>query len=57
MIGPIQARSAELKQRPTEVIDALESGGRRCRETAKETMEEVRDVMGIGRPALGTVVK
>jgi tryptophanyl-tRNA synthetase len=57
VIGPIQARSADLKQRPTAVIDALEAGGRRCRETARETMEEVRDVMGIGRPALGTVVK
>jgi tryptophanyl-tRNA synthetase len=46
-LEPIQARAAHLESHPNEVTDALVSGAERCRATAKETMQEVREAIGL----------
>ncbi len=51
-LAPIQARLAELNERPDLVIDTLEQGAQRAREIAAKKMERVREVTGIGLPRL-----
>jgi tryptophanyl-tRNA synthetase len=51
-LAPIRERAAELRADPDEVLAALDEGARRAREVAGETMELVRDSMGIGRRVL-----
>jgi tryptophanyl-tRNA synthetase len=46
-LEPIQARRAELEQRPGEVSAVLEAGNRRAQAAAAETMAEVRSAMKI----------
>lgn len=46
-ISPIQNRVKELHQKPQYVIDALNSGARRCKAIAKEVMDEVRGKIGV----------
>ncbi len=57
MLQPIQDRSNALKQRPDEVLSALEEGAKRCREIAAETMDEVRSAMGLGQKMLAEMTK
>ncbi|MGI8747649.1 MAG: tryptophan--tRNA ligase, partial [Deinococcus sp.] len=45
-LTPIQARAAELRSRPDEVLGALEHGAERARNIAAGVMEEVREKMG-----------
>jgi tryptophanyl-tRNA synthetase len=52
VLEPIQERAAELARSPDMVKDVLAEGARRARDIARETMEEVRRVMGL-RPASG----
>jgi tryptophanyl-tRNA synthetase len=51
-LAPIRERAAQLRQRPDEVLCALDKGKERCRAIAAETMDEALAAMGIGRPAL-----
>lgn len=46
-LAPIQARAKELTAAPALVDDALATGTARCAELAKQTMDVVRDRMGI----------
>jgi tryptophanyl-tRNA synthetase len=46
-LTPIRDRHAELSKSPDLVLSVLESGGKRCREIAAETMAEVRSRMGM----------
>lgn len=48
-LAPLRERRAELAARPHEVWEVLADGAGRARETAQTTMEEVRDLMGLGR--------
>jgi len=41
-LTPIRTRYADLAQHPDRVIDALEAGGKRCREIAAGTMAAAR---------------
>ena len=43
-----RARRRELEQRPDDVWDILEQGGRRARAVAQEVMERVRTACGLG---------
>ena len=49
-LEPIQARAAHLQANPHEVTDALVSGAEHCQKTAKQTMLEVRDAIGLLKP-------
>lgn len=49
MLSPIRERASALRQRPDEVRAALEQGRVYCSAIAKQTMEEVRAAMGLGR--------
>ncbi len=49
VIGPIRERAEELRARPDYVKDVLREGAKRCREIARETMEEVRTHLGLAR--------
>jgi tryptophanyl-tRNA synthetase len=44
---PIRRRAAELQRDPSRVEDALATGARKCGAIARETMEHVREAMGI----------
>ena len=46
-LGPIQERAREFAQDPTLVRNILAQGCQRARETAEDTMEEVREAMGL----------
>jgi tryptophanyl-tRNA synthetase len=46
-LTPIRKRKQELAARPDDVRDALVAGGKACRETAAETMTEVRSKLGL----------
>jgi len=46
-LGPIRARRAELAARPDDVRDVLQTGTRRAREVAGETMAAVRARVGL----------
>jgi tryptophanyl-tRNA synthetase len=45
-LGPVRERAARLAQRPGEVKAVLARGAERCRAMARDTMAEVRRVMG-----------
>jgi tryptophanyl-tRNA synthetase len=44
---PIRARASDLQDTPDQVSDILEDGATRARRVAQETMQEVRDRMGL----------
>jgi len=46
-LEPIQRRAAELDRNPDQVRAILDSGAQRCRQIAREVMEEVRKKTGI----------
>jgi tryptophanyl-tRNA synthetase len=46
-LGPIQARAAEYAEDPTLVKNIVAEGCEKARKLARETMREVRDVMGL----------
>jgi tryptophanyl-tRNA synthetase len=46
-LGPMRERAAELRESPERVWEILHEGGRRARTIAKETLREVRDLMGL----------
>lgn len=46
-LGPMRERAAELRERPDHVWEILHEGGRRARAIAKETLREVRELMGL----------
>ncbi len=48
-LAPFRARRAELNERPDEIWDILHDGARRARVLAAQTMEEVRDAIGLAR--------
>ncbi len=50
-LSPIRDKAEHLRANPKIVEEALEAGGRRCRELAGTTMDEVRRAMGLGRDA------
>ena len=44
---PIRARAAELRDAPARVTEALDAGAERAQSIARETLREVKDVMGL----------
>ena len=46
-LAPIREKSLELINNPTSVIDTLNTGAEKCQKIAKETMKEVRSLMGL----------
>lgn len=46
-LTPIRRRSEELDAEPSRVLDALASGADRARSLARETMRDVRSIMGL----------
>jgi tryptophanyl-tRNA synthetase len=44
---PIRRRAAELAAKPRDVDEALAAGAERCRRLARETMDAVRERMGL----------
>ncbi|MBN1825026.1 MAG: tryptophan--tRNA ligase [Candidatus Eisenbacteria bacterium] len=46
-LDPIRERYHYLREHPDDVRDALRTGAERCRAIARETMDEVRRVMGL----------
>lgn len=51
-IAPFTERRNKIVQQPDQVWDVLERGSQRARETAAQTMEEVRAAMNLKQPAL-----
>lgn len=47
VLGPIRKEYEELKKNPGRVMDYLHESGKKCREIAEETMQEVRQKMGL----------
>ena len=45
-LAPIRERAADLRAHPERVREVLASGAERCRTIARETMGEVREIMG-----------
>jgi tryptophanyl-tRNA synthetase len=48
-LAPLRERRASYEQRPEQVDEILAEGTRNAREVAKETMERVREAMGLFR--------
>ena len=48
VLEPLQARAQEFQQNPARVRTILNQGTETAREVARETLEEVRRVMGLG---------
>ena len=46
-MGPVRERVLDLRRRPDDVRDILAHGARRCREVARQTMDEVRAKLGL----------
>ncbi|GAX60542.1 tryptophanyl-tRNA synthase [Candidatus Scalindua japonica] len=46
-LEPIREKSLELINNPVSVMDTLNAGAEKCRKIAKETMSEVRSLMGL----------
>lgn len=46
-LTPIRRRSAELEAEPARVLDAIADGGRAARAIARQTIAEVREIMGL----------
>jgi tryptophanyl-tRNA synthetase len=53
VLGPARDKAAELQAHPERVWAVLDAGAERCRAIARETMREVRDVMGLRGLATG----
>ena len=49
-LKPIQARAAELEAEPERVTEVIARGSEAAREVARETMDEVREVMSLVYP-------
>jgi len=49
LMEPVRQRAQDLSRRPDDVWDILLSGAARARDMARQTMEEVRSVMGLVR--------
>jgi tryptophanyl-tRNA synthetase len=47
LLGPVQARRAELARDPDLVRDVLSDGAKRARETISETVARAKDAMGL----------
>lgn len=47
-LGPFREKYEELISRPKDLEDVLEDGGKRAREIAKSTIDEVRGKLGVG---------
>ncbi len=47
LIAPIREKRAELEKHPDDVWDILRMGAARCNKIANETMEEVKNAMGL----------
>ena len=45
--APMRERAAHYRERPGEIRDILDDGARRAREIARETIAEVREMMGL----------
>jgi tryptophanyl-tRNA synthetase len=45
--APMRERAAHYRERPDEIRDILDDGARRAREIARETIAEVREMMGL----------
>jgi len=50
VLTPIQQRRAHYEQNPTLVEEILQTGANRARARAAQTMQEVREVMGLRQP-------
>ena len=48
--GPIRERAAELRRRPDELDQILAAGAEKARRTAEQTMEQVRERIGLRTP-------
>jgi len=48
-LAPFRARRSELSQAPEQIWDVLHDGARRARVIAEQTMEEVRDAIGLAK--------
>ncbi|MCB9727576.1 MAG: tryptophan--tRNA ligase [Deltaproteobacteria bacterium] len=46
-LGPMRERAEELRARPDQVWEILHEGGRRARAIARQTLTEVRELMGL----------
>jgi tryptophanyl-tRNA synthetase len=46
-LDEIRERRQRYRERPKELLEILHAGSSRARETAQQTMEEVRDVVGL----------
>jgi tryptophanyl-tRNA synthetase len=44
---PIRRRAAELRESTAAVTESLEAGAERCRGIARETMRDVKEMMGL----------
>ncbi len=49
LLGPVQARRAQLQRSPDLVADVLSDGTRRARAAISETVERAKDLMGLVR--------
>ncbi|MNT95092.1 Tryptophan--tRNA ligase 2 [compost metagenome] len=47
MLAPIRARREELAKNPDYVFDVLRQGTQKARELTQQTLEEVRDALGM----------
>lgn len=52
-LTPFREKSAELRQNPKRVLEVLQTGADRARDIARQTMREVRGVMGLSSSPLG----
>jgi tryptophanyl-tRNA synthetase len=46
-LGPFRARRAELAQNPQHIWDVLDDGAQRARAIAEQTLDEVKDAVGL----------
>lgn len=46
-LAPIREKSLALMEKPDDVMDVLNTGAKRCKTIAEETMEKVRSLMGL----------
>jgi tryptophanyl-tRNA synthetase len=47
ILGPIQEKRREFDKNPQNVWDIIEEGNAKARKTARKTMEEVREAIGL----------
>jgi tryptophanyl-tRNA synthetase len=52
VLAPIRERRAQYEERPTAIAEFLHEGTNRARRVARQTMERVRDAMGLTYPDL-----